>query len=866
MQTNKRNVMKKTLFTLFTALCSVAIGYGQVHEWSHAYFKGSLTSAYKVYTAPDNTGGAYMAMNIKDSINVDPNDVTNFSIPSSGGGVSISRLDNSGTLVWQRTIDRGDYQHFYTLDIQSLSDGSFYLIASLRNAPYPFDIDPGPGTFNINNNALTISHYDANGTFIDAKVLNIETYRFEFFESDISSNDELLMSGAVYYGAHFSNIPGQDTTFAPDVRRVFTAKYDNTLALDWVDYFNCEKTSLYTGFNYGSSVIKPNGKVVSAFAFSNSLTTNTSTTFTADGDYDFVLIEYDLSGNVNQEFLLTSPGIDDRPYALAADANNNLALLMFLREDGDVDLTGNYSGSSIVDNSVFAMYNDNFDLTALKSAFMGNTQPKACEFTTAGDLVVSGRLFSSFDFDLENGGEDFYEIDAIGGWGYDVFLAKYDTQFDVLYAKNIGSTENIGDVDDFKLNGSDDIFISGELGSVSDMNFGPLQNNVDGFSTRFGFAAKYSLCNTQEYEVTATICPGDSYTFPDGSTQFNINAPLTKENRFTGISSCDSLIITNIEIGQEYTTAEQVEVCRWSTYTFPDGTEETIISQTVHTSQLQTVNGCDSIVETTVNALIPDEVTETVSLCSGEDYTFPDGTTQTNITAQVVYNSVLQNQNGCDSIIETTVDVLSNNQVTESASICSGDSYTFPDGTTQTNITSETIYNSVLQNVNGCDSVVETTVSVFQADTDVQLSGGILTAQQSGASYQWYDCDSGLPVQGETNQTFDYTSSGSFQVEITLNGCTYMSDCIAVSVANIDHEEVLQVNLYPNPARGTVNLQAETGINEVKVYSLDGKLVHSTTHQKSKEIKFDVSKFANGTYMLHAIIDGKTEVLKFSKL
>lgn len=913
--------MKKTLLTLFTALCSVAISYGQVHEWSHAYYSGGGgSSAYKVYSAPDNSGGAYVAMNILDSVNVDPNDVTNFTIPPSGGGVSISRLDNSGSLIWERTIDRSYYQYFYLHDIQSLSDGSFYLIASIRNAPYPFDIDPGTGTYDINNNALTISHYDVNGDFIDAKVLDIETYKFEFFESDISSSDELLMSGAVYYGAHFSNVPGQDETFASDVRRVFTAKYDNNLTLDWVDYFTCEKGIPYQ-MNFGASVMKPNGKVVSAFAFNNSITTTNGTTFTADGEYDFVLIEYDSQGDVNQEFLLSSTQDVDEPLAMAVDANNNLALLMLLKDPGDVDLTGNYSGTSIVQNSIFAMYDDNFDLITLKSSFMGNTRPKECEFTTSGDLVVSGRLFTSFDFDLEFGGEDFYDLDAIGGWGYDVFLAKYDSQFDVLYAKNIGSSTNIGDVDDLKLNGADDIFISGELGGVSDMNFGPLVKNVDGFSTRYGFSAKYSLCNTQEYQETTTICPGESYTFPDGTTQNNITAPLTREDRFTGISSCDSLIITNIQVAPEYSITEQAEVCEGSSFTFPDGSVETITAQFVQTSSFQTVHGCDSIIETTVDVLMPDEVSEavsicsgenftfpdgstqtnitaqlvynsvlqnqngcdstiittvnvntldqtaqSVSICSGEDYTFPDGSTQTNITTQTVYNSVLQNQNGCDSIVETTVDVLSTNEVAESATICPGESFTFPDGTTQTNITSETIYNSVLQNVNGCDSVVETTVSVHEADTDVQLAGGLLTAQQSGASYQWYDCDSGTPVQGETDQTFDYISSGSFQVEITLNGCSYMSDCIDVSVASIDQDEVLQLNLYPNPTQGTIHLKAEGGVDEIKVYSLDGKLVHSSIHQESKKIQFDVSSFANGTYMLHALIKGKMEVLKFSKL
>ncbi|MCG8701538.1 MAG: hypothetical protein MI922_26035, partial [Bacteroidales bacterium] len=51
------------------------------------------------------------------------------------------------------------------------------------------------------------------------------------------------------------------------------------------------------------------------------------------------------------------------------------------------------------------------------------------------------------------------------------------------------------------------------------------------------------------------------------------------------------------------------------------------------------------------------DLTESKTVCSGNSYTFPDGTTQNNITSQVVHTSNLTTSEGCDSIIETTVNV-----------------------------------------------------------------------------------------------------------------------------------------------------------------------------------------------------------------
>jgi hypothetical protein len=212
---------------------------------------------------------------------------------------------------------------------------------------------------------------------------------------------------------------------------------------------------------------------------------------------------------------------------------------------------------------------------------------------------------------------------------------------------------------------------------------------------------------------TVSVCSGENYTFPDGTTQNNITSQVVHLSSLQTVLGCDSIIETTVDVHPVYDLTENVYVCSGENYTFPDGTvQNNITAQVVYVSSLQTVFGCDSIIETTVDVHPVYDLTENVFVCSGENYTFPDGTTQNNITAQVVYVSNLQTVFGCDSIIETTVDVHPVYDLTENVFVCSGESYTFPDGTTQNNITSQVVHLSSLQTVLGCDSLIETTVNV----------------------------------------------------------------------------------------------------------------------------------------------------------
>src|SRR5690606_21433430 len=93
----------------------------------------------------------------------------------------------------------------------------------------------------------------------------------------------------------------------------------------------------------------------------------------------------------------------------------------------------------------------------------------------------------------------------------------------------------------------------------------------------------------------------------------------------------------------------------------------------IYIDTLQSVSGCDSIVALTlnVNPIITDSIS--ASICSGDSFSF--GSQQLSIAG--VYFDTLQSVSGCDSIITLTLDVDSVYVDSISANICSGDFFAF---------------------------------------------------------------------------------------------------------------------------------------------------------------------------------------------
>jgi Domain of unknown function DUF11/Ig-like domain CHU_C associated/Secretion system C-terminal sorting domain/NHL repeat/WD domain, G-beta repeat len=374
---------------------------------------------------------------------------------------------------------------------------------------------------------------------------------------------------------------------------------------------------------------------------------------------------------------------------------------------------------------------------------------------------------------------------------------------------------------------------------------------------------------TYHIERKVYVCSGDGYIFPDGLVQNNIVSTVSHASYLTSVYGCDSTIVTTILVRPTYSLSETITLYNGESYTFPDGTVQYNISSPVtHTSNLASVFGCDSIIVTNILVRQVYSLSETITLCNGESYTFPDGTVQYNISSPVTHTSNLTSVFGYDSTIVTVILVRPAYSFSETITLCNGESYTFPDGTVQYGITSPVTHTSNLTSVFGCDSIIVTNINVNTVDASVVQDGSSLKATLTGATYQWIDDNNDL-LPGENNQDFIATQNGSYAVIISENGCSATSDFYPVTVQGIrDNPFENQIIVYPNPVGDKVTLDFPSFYNsiQIQIVNLTNQIMNTHSFANvQKSVELDVRDLKSGIYMILVNADNNKALLKIVK-
>ncbi|PCI94750.1 MAG: hypothetical protein COB15_13335 [Flavobacteriales bacterium] len=202
-----------------------------------------------------------------------------------------------------------------------------------------------------------------------------------------------------------------------------------------------------------------------------------------------------------------------------------------------------------------------------------------------------------------------------------------------------------------------------------------------------------------------TICQGDSVLF--GGTFYNNTGIYTDSLQI--ILGCDSLEILDLTVNPSYQIGINQTICQGDSILF-GGIYYS--SPGIYTDSLQTILSCDSILifDLTVNPSYQINASQTV--CQG-DSIFLGGSFQ-NVAG--IYIDSLQSVNGCDSIITTTLTINPIFSSIQNQTICQGDSI-FLGGVFQ-NLAG--IYTDSLQSVNGCDSIITTTLTINPIFSSIQ--------------------------------------------------------------------------------------------------------------------------------------------------
>lgn len=163
------------------------------------------------------------------------------------------------------------------------------------------------------------------------------------------------------------------------------------------------------------------------------------------------------------------------------------------------------------------------------------------------------------------------------------------------------------------------------------------------------------------------------------------------------------------------------------------------------------------------------------------------------------------------------------------------------------------VYLDTLQSVHGCDSVIQTNLTLKYVDVAVTATATSLTANQNLAAYKWMDCNDNYKlVSGGTNQTlFPPDPNGSYAVQVDFGGCIDTSDCYSLQGVGLDELRNDRLSVYPNPGRGLISI-SHPGIyrGQLKIYNSQGRLVCIKEIEGVEESDLNLGGLPTGWYQV----------------
>lgn len=333
-----------------------------------------------------------------------------------------------------------------------------------------------------------------------------------------------------------------------------------------------------------------------------------------------------------------------------------------------------------------------------------------------------------------------------------------------------------------------------------------------------------------EIQLNENICEGESFIFN--------GVELTEAGEYsaelTSSAGCDSIVNLTLTVSPIENDNINAEICEGEAYIFNG---EELTEAGIYSAELQTLNGCDSMV--TLNLIVwQNELTELeAELCEGESIIFNGQ----EINETGIYEANLQTINGCDSTVFLDVTVYRTDFTTLIESICDGDTYIF----NGEEITEAGEYTAELSSINGCDSIVNLFLSVdmvFEETIDLQLI--------IGEEYN------GVPIFSDTT---------IIENNVAQNGCdsTVITNIFVVTSTKENIAEDLNLTVFPNPNSGQYFVQfilpkaGEIEINILDILTRESgfysfnKVLSSGQHT----IKIDGENWPSGVYLLRIKTD-----------
>ena len=623
-----------------------------------------------------------------------------------------------------------------------------------------------------------------------------------------------------------------------------------TQYLNWASSFG----SIYTDIGLGVKS-DANGNVYTTGYFNGTADLNPGTGIqnaTSNGDDDIFISKTGVSGSFIWAKSLGSVDYD-RGVSVEVDATGNVYILGFFENTMDFDPgagTANLSPSGGEDVFLLKLNASGNFQWVKRFGLSGLMIPTSVNFDPSGNIIISGSFNQTIDCDPGTGATLLTSTSS-----YDVFVIKLNPSGNFIWAKSYGDLANCR-AGKSCVDRSGNIYTTGYFFTTVDFDPGPGNFNMtaagglDAFIVKldangnFGWAKQIAgaediigfdittdqtgnIYSTGSFEQTADFDPGAgtlnlTSSFLPGFYVQKLNSSgnlawahgfsntNTSEGRSIRIDSLYHVIITGNYNGiQDFNPGP-------GTATLPGTGGKNIFIQTLDSAGnfiwAGAFSGANADVPQAIDIGPSNEILITGSFMDSCDFDPQGGQyflRSTNLTTEDVFYAKLR--------------ICVNSYDTISASACF--SYTVPSGSYF--VLNSGVYSDVIPNASYCDSLLTINVTINTVDATVSPNGNSLTANATGANYQWLDCGNNFAIlPGETLQTFSPVLSGNYAVAVTQNGCTDTSACSLVT--ELQQENSLRkFRIFPNPASEEFTIEApgNHSLLQFSISDLRGKLL-----------------------------------------
>ena len=146
----------------------------------------------------------------------------------------------------------------------------------------------------------------------------------------------------------------------------------------------------------------------------------------------------------------------------------------------------------------------------------------------------------------------------------------------------------------------------------------------------------------------------------------------------------------------------------------------------------------------------------------------------------------------------------------------------------------------------------------------VTLTSGFLTATQTGATYQWYNCSNNSPV-GTNSNTYTPSDIQDYKVDITLGSCTVTSACMSVNTLGaVNFKTNDELLIYPNPSQGIINVKSDSD-GDFQVVNQMGQVLKTFKAEANQSETIDLQNLNDAIYFIKEVKHSKVFKLIIKK-